>query len=166
MKKYFISICLIFNILLSAAQNVDDSYVLETKYRNPIDTTNISRGETPCMVLFVHSTHENCHKCATSKMLEALAKDSLGLREQWNIKLYVVYPYYSDRDIKMFEHYQAKNSILAFDYDGKYRKTFNNGYNTPFIVLYNGKGHCWTRLGGTYDTLVSSAKSWLQKNTK
>lgn len=166
MSKYLISICLIFNVLISVAQNMDDSYILETKYRNPIDTADISRGRTPCMVLFVHPTHENCHKCATSRMLEALAKDSLGLREQWNIKLYVIYPHYSKRDIKTFEHYQAKNTILAFDYEGKYRKTFDSGNTTPFIALYDGKGHCWTILGGTYDTLVSYTKLWLQKNMK
>ncbi len=164
MNKYLITICLIFNVLISVAQNMDDSCILETKYRNPIDTADISRGEIPCMVLFVHSTHENCHKCATRRMLEALAKDSLGFREQWNIKLYVVYPNYSNRDIKAFEHYQAKNAILAFGHDGEYRKAFGGGNATPFIILYDGKGHCWTRLGGTYDDLVSTAEFWLRKN--
>ena len=145
------------------AQNADDITILETRFRNPIDTLTISKGKNPSIVLFVHS---NCkkHNCATGKMLKALGKDSLDLRKNNNIKLFVVYPIYSKRDIAEFDSFNPQNATVAFDINRQYRASFSGDPNTtPFIVVFNGKGDNVIQNGGTYkdlyDTVVSFLKS-------
>lgn len=156
-------LCLLGNMIFSFAQKADEDYILETKYRNPIDTTDISNCKTPCMVLFVHSTHANCY-CATEKMLKALSEDSLHIRKKKNIKLYVIYPCYSEKDIRNFESYCPKNAIVAFDTNQEYFRNFSQRFITPYIVFYDGKGNHWTKEGGTYGDLILCVESWMSNN--
>ena len=160
MKKVSCFILIHFLLFTTAfAQELKDSIVLENRYYNPIDTTVFAKGPSPCIVLFVHSslgTGVEC-TCASGRMRKALQTDSLGLREENNIKLYVVYP--SDHkpdDIEEFDSCSSKNSILAFDVNRVYKIKL-----WPYMIFYDGKGGRWTQEGGTYSSLKESIEQWL-----
>ena len=163
MNRPIITICLAVISLFSIAQDIEDDYILETKYRNPIDTAKISNGESPYLLLFVHNAHGECN-CATRNIHKALSRDSLGLRAKNNIKLYVVYPRYSEKNIQEFESFNGRNVVLAFDFQGKYRRSFlREGNTTPFIVLFDGKGNKWTHLGGSFEKVKGFIENSLSK---
>lgn len=87
MKKFLIILLYVCVSLNIAGQRND---VLENRFRNPIDTTTFHTR--PTILLFVHSQCGNGHLCATTRMQKALEKDSLQIRKERAIKLYVVYP--------------------------------------------------------------------------
>lgn len=147
MKKLIIIFWCFLVCLKMVAQ---ENYVLETRYRNPIDTTDFH--SKPTLLLFVHSKC-NSRQCATLRMQEALEKDSLGIRKERGIKLYVIYPTYKKEDIRMFDFYNPVFAEVAFYTDYKYKGIFSDGNSTPFAVLYDGKGNVFTRLGGTYEDI-------------
>lgn len=149
MKKVLCILLLICVPVLAIAQRNDEDYVLETRYRNPIDTTTFCK--MPTMLLFVHSKCNQGYRCATIRMQEALEKDSLGIRSQYGIRLYVIYPRYSDKDIQTFDSFSPINAKVAFYTEGKYWGTFKEGTTTPYIILYDGKGHMVTKTGGTIE---------------
>ncbi len=148
------------------AQNDSDITILETRFRNPIDTSIISKGKNPSIVLFVHP---NCrkHNCATGKMLKALGQDSLDLRKSNDIKLFVVYPQYSRIDIAEFDSLNPKNATVAFDINRQYRVSFSGNSNTtPFVVVFNGKGDSIIQNGGTYTELFDTVVSFLKAGSQ
>lgn len=160
--KRLISILLILISCTTLAQSTDDMTVLETRFRNPLDTLTISMGKHPSIVLFVHP---NCkkHNCATEKMLKALAQDSLDLRKNNDIKLFVVYPIYSRIDIAEFDSFNPQNATIAFDINRQYRESFSGAPNTtPFVVVFNGKGDKVIQNGGTYTDLYDKVVLFLK----
>lgn len=115
-----------------------EDYVLETRFRNPVDTTNFH--DSPTILLFVHSKCSHGYSCATSQMQKAMEEDSLQIREERGIKLYVVYPKYNEEDIKVFDSHNPILSEVIFYTDTKYRGSFSDGNLTPFVVFMMGKG--------------------------
>lgn len=155
-----IIICAFFFSMTVSAQEKQDSVVLENRYYNPIDTVAFAQENSPCIVLFVHSSHGDNHVCASGRMQQALQTDSLGLREENNIKLYVVYPSdHKNSDIEEFDSYSSKNSILAFDVNRVYKIK-----QWPYVIFYDGKGGRWTQEGGTYTSLKESIEQCLTIN--
>lgn len=152
MKKFVTTLWSILVCLNMAGQ---ENYVLETRYRNSIDTTRFH--SKPTLLLFVHSKCGN-RQCATSRMQKALEKDSLNIRKERGIKLYVIYPNYNENDLEMFDSYTPILAEVAFYTDIKYKGAFSDGNSTPFVVLYDGKGNTFTRLGGTYRDLCEFIK--------
>lgn len=154
MKRLFV----IFGSIL-ACLNIfgQEDYVLETRFRNPVDTTKFHTN--PTLLLFVHSQCHHEHQCATTRMQKALEEDSLQIRKERGIKLYVVYPTYKKEDIKMFDSYNPVLSEVVFYTDTKYKGIFSEGNLTPFAILYDGKGNVFTRLGGTYEDLCEWMKT-------
>lgn len=159
MKKFVITLLSIFVCLNMAGQ---ENYVLETRYRNPVDTTNFH--SKPTLLLFVHSKCDNS-QCATSRMQKALETDSLNIRKEWGIKLYVIYPNYNENDLEMFDSYMPVLAEIAFYTDTKYKGAFSDENSTPFVVLYDGKGNTFTRLGGTYEDLCEFIKRKVSSGT-
>lgn len=149
------------------AQNDNDMTILETRFRNALDTLTISKGPSPCIVVFVHSTCGN-FKCATTQMQKALEQDSLDLRKNYSIKLYVVYPHeYSSEDVKHFDSYSPLNATVAFDINGQYRMSFGDYINaTPFVVVFDGSGKRITQIGGTYQSLYDRIVQFLKPKVK
>lgn len=86
-------------------------------------------------------------------MQEALEKDSLQIRKGRGIKLYVIYPIYKVEDIKTFDFFNPVLSEVVFYTETKHKGSFSEGNSTPYVVLYDGKGNIFTRLGGTYEDL-------------
>lgn len=142
-----------------------EKYVLETRYRNPIDTVKFH--ESPTMLLFVHSKCQSA-LCSTTKMQMALERDSLGFRTKYGINLYVVYPKYSQSDIATFDSFSpVKGTFVAFYTSLNHRKTFHEGNITPHIVFYDGKGHVYSKIGGTIEDLNDSVcNKWRYINKK
>ena len=107
--------------------------------RNPVDTAAFSKERT--LLLFVH---DPCgHKgCPTHKMQIALEKDSLGIRNTYGIKLYVIYQHYSEKNVEEYLSLSPVNSVLAFYTESKYFGTLGEEIgSTPFMIFYDGKGH-------------------------
>lgn len=71
---------------------------------------------------------------------------------------YVIYPNYNENDLEMFDSYTPVLAEVAFYTDIKYKGAFSDGKSTPFVVLYDGKGNTFTRLGGTYRDLCEFIK--------
>ena len=162
MKK---TLYIIFSTLLFAgtisAQEPQDSVVLESRFCNPIDTTDFAKSSSPVLVLFVHSSHGKTCNCPSSRMQKALETDSLGLREANNIKLYVVCPSGNkSADIDLFDSYKPQNAMLAFDVN----RVYGNIKRYPYVIFYDGKGGRWTQVGGTYSSLKESIEQWLTIN--
>ena len=132
-----------------------EKYILESRYRNPIDTSNFK--ETPTMLVFVHSKCEHGGMCATLRMQKALESDALGFRDKYGIKLYVIYPSYSKSDIETFDSFSPTDATkIAFYTDSRYYGSFNEGRSTPYVIYYDGKGNIYTKLGGTIEELNDS----------
>lgn len=109
MKKLQILIVLLLSCLNCKGQS---SYFLETRYRNPVDTTNIIHSNISSIMLFVHS---KCgHGCPTQRMQTLLELDSCNIRKEYGLKLYVVYPSFSAKDISDFDSHKATNSEILF----------------------------------------------------
>lgn len=153
MKK---ALFMLVYILVGLNMSGQENYALETRFRNPVDTVKFSRN--PTCLLFVHS-HSKGHLCPTSRMQQALEKDSLQIRKERGIKLYVIYPSYKEDDIRMFDYYNPVLSEVAFYTDRKYKGSFSEGTSTPFVVLYDGKGNVFTKSGGTYEELCELIKT-------
>lgn len=153
---------LFFPPYMAFAQNISDTTILETRFRNPIDTVTISVGKNPSIVLFVHSNCRN-NNCPTGRLLKALSEDSLNLRKNNNIKLYVVYPNeYSKKDVAEFDSYSPDNAVVAFDINRTYRKKFGFNINvTPLVVIFDGKGNKIVQEGGTYKEIYDKTLSFL-----
>lgn len=131
-----------------------EKYVLETRYRNPVDTVKFH--EDPTMLLFVHSKCQS-RSCATTRMQIALERDSLGFRARFGIKLYVIYPKYSQSDIDAFDTFSpTENAVVAFYTSLNHKNTFYEGNTTPHVVFYDGKGHVYSKTGGTIEELNDS----------
>ena len=132
-----------------------EDYILETRFRNPIDTAKFH--ETATMLLFVHSNCQHRHLCPTTRMQRALETDSLGFLNRYGIQLFVIYPRYSDYDIKTFDSFSPKrNANVAFYTSHSYKGAFKEGVSTPYVVFYDGKGHVRTKAGGTIAELNDS----------
>lgn len=156
MKRFFL-----YLMLLVPTSNLwgQENYVLETRFRNPIDTAKFN--ESPTLLLFVHSKCQHEHLCPTMRMQKALEYDSLGLRFRLHISLYVIYNYYSEKDIKEFESFSPQRKAeVAFYTNAKYKGTFGDGAETPYMVFYDGKGNRWSKTGGTYEELRDSIYRW------
>ena len=134
-----------------------EEYVLETRFRNPVDTVKFH--EIPTMLLFVHSKCQHGHLCPTTRMQKALETDSLGFRKKYGIKLYVIYPEYSSDDILTFDSFvPTENTAIAFYTKHRYKGTFYDGNVTPHVVFFDGKGHIRTKTGGNVEELKDSVE--------
>lgn len=152
---------LLFSCLSMLSWGQED-YVLETRFRNPIDTAAFSKN--PTMLLFVHSQCKEGHMCSTMKMQKALESDSLGFRSKYGIKLYVVYREYSKADINTFDSFAPQNATVAFYTSRKYEGTFSEKSVTPYIVFYDGNGHIHKKEGGIIEELNNSVnREWRYK---
>lgn len=160
MKKFFV--ITLWSILVCLNIAGQENYVLETRYRNPIDTTSFHSKST--LLLFVHSKCDNS-QCATCRMQKALKRDSLNIRKEREIKLYVIYSNYNKCDLEMFDSYMPVLAEIAFYTDTKYKGAFSDENSTPFVVLYDGKGNTFTRLGGTYEDLCEFIKRKVSSGT-
>lgn len=128
-----------------------NTYFLETIYRNPVDTTRIIHSSNPSVMLFVHSKCE--HKCITQRMQEALELDSCDIRKKYGLELYVVYPSYSEKAISDFEARKALNSEILFIADNL-ENFYGYKGTTPYVILFCGYGKVLTFSHGTYEELV------------
>ncbi|MGN0229210.1 MAG: hypothetical protein ACI4BH_05305 [Muribaculaceae bacterium] len=150
MKKVliiFLYVCVSLNI---AGQ---ENYVFENRFRNPVDTMTFHTR--PTLLLFVHSTCGHGHLCATTRIQKALEEDSLKIRKERGIKLYVVYPKcYDKNDINTFDTFNPVNAEVVFYTDAKYKGSFSEGNETPFVVLYDEKEYVHKRQVGTYKDLA------------
>lgn len=156
-KKLQILIALLLCCLNCKGQS---SYFLETRYLNPVDTTYIIHSGVPSLMLFVHS---KCgHSCPTQRMQAFLELDSCKIRKEYGLKLYVVYPSFSAKDISDFDSHKATNSEIIFIADNL--ETFY-GYNktTPYVILFCGNGKVLTFSHGTYEELVKIIKTNVQR---
>lgn len=155
MKKFLIILLYVCVSLNIAGQRND---VFENRFRNPIDTTTFHTS--PTILLFVHSQCGNGHLCATTRMQKALEKDSLQIRKERAIKLYVVYPKcYDIQDINTFDTFNPVNTEVVFYTDTKYKGVFSEGNSTPYAVIYDGNGNIFKGLWGTYEKLCEFIKS-------
>ena len=136
-----------------------EDYVLETRYRNPVDTMKFQ--EQPTILLFVHTKCQHGHLCPTTRMQKALESDSLGFRKKYNIKLYVIYPsIVSQYDINVFDSFSpTEDAQVAFYTKSDYKGVFQEGSTTPYIIFYDGKGHIHTKTGGTIEELKDSVEN-------
>lgn len=147
----FLTILLFFCACLDIAGQ--DNYVFENRFRNPVDTMTFYTR--PTILLFVHSKCSHEHLCPTTRIQKALEEDSLKIRKERGIKLYVVYPkYYDTSDINTFDTFNPINAEVLFYTDMRYKGVFSEGNTTPFIVLYDKKGNVHKRQGCTYKDLV------------
>ncbi len=131
-----------------------ENYVLESRYRNPIDTSVFANK--PTMMLFVHPKCKNGNMCPTARMQKALENDTLGFRSQFGIRLLVVYPKYSENDIKDFDSFEPRDAKVCFYTYSKYRGAWGEEETTPFIIFYDGKGHIRSKTGGSIEELKDS----------
>ena len=153
-----IALISLFSCISMLALGQED-YILETRLHQPIDIAAFSKE--PTMLLFVHSQCEEGHLCPILKMQKALESDSLGFRSKYGIKLYVIYPKYSEADINIFDSFVPQNATVAFYTSRKYEGTFSEKSTTPYIVFYDGKGHIHTKEGGTIEELNNSVnREW------
>lgn len=150
MKSLHILIALLLCCLNCIGQN---SYFLETRYRNPVDTARIIHQSNPSVMLFVHSKCRHRHMCMTQRMLEDLALDSCEIRKEYGLKLYVVYPSFSAKDISDFDSHKATNSEILFIAD-KLDTFYGYKGATPYVILFCGNGKVLTFPHGTYEELV------------
>ena len=142
-------------LLVASSMMGVEKYILESRYRNPIDTSKFK--DAPTMLVFVHSKCEHGGMCPTLRMQKALESDALGFRGKYGIKLYVIYPSYSTYDIETFDSFSPIGATrIAFYTDSQYYGSFNEGNNTPYVVYYDGKGHVYTKKGGTIEELNDS----------
>lgn len=161
-KKAMKALLILLFSCLSMLSWGQEDYVLETRFRNPIDTAAFSKN--PTMLLFVHSQCKEGRMCPTMKMQKALESDSLGFRSKYGIKLYVIYPKYSEADINTFDSFAPQNATVAFYTSKKYEGTFSEKAMTPYIVFYDGKGHLHKKEGGTIEELNDSINTeWRYK---
>lgn len=145
----------IVTCICSACVMGQEDYVLETRFRNPVDTAKFH--ESPTMLLFVHSKCQHGHLCPTTRMQRALETDSLGFRSKFGIKLYVIYPEYSQYDINTFDSFSpAENTVVAFYVKRTHKGTFHESGSTPHIVFYDGNNHIRTKIGGNVEELKDS----------
>ena len=141
---------------ISLMGQIEEDYCLETEMRNPIDTSAFRMEKT--ILLFVHSCDQN-DACPTRKMQQAFETDSLGIRNELGIQLYVIYPHYSSENIKEFYSFTPNNVSIAFYTNEKYRGVFGeNKEITPCVVFFDGKGHSHIKEGGTYADIYSLLK--------
>lgn len=147
-KKLQILIVLFLCCLNCIGQN---TYFLETRYRNPVDTTRIIHSDIPSLMLFVHSKHE--HGCPTQRMQALLELDSCNIREEYGLKLYVVYPSFSARDIRDFDSHKATNSEILFVAD-ELENFYGYNKTTPYVILFCGNGKVLPFSHGTHEELV------------
>ena len=147
-KKLQIIIALLLCCLNCRGQN---TYFLETRYRNPVDTTRIIHSTIPSLMLFVHS---KCgHSCATQRMQAFLELDSCKIRKKYGLKLYVVYPSFSAKDISDFDSHKANNSEILF-IANKMDNFYGYNKTTPYVILFCGNGKVLTFSHGSYKDLV------------
>ncbi len=152
MKQLLLSVLFCWVVTALYAQ---ENYVLETRFRNPVDTTKFK--ESPTLLLFVHSKCQHGHLCPTTRMQKALETDSLGFRRELGMKLYVIYPKYSSDDIQTFDSFMPTDkTVVAFYTKPYYKGTFYEGNTTPYVVFYDGRGHVRTKIGGTIVELKDS----------
>lgn len=146
----------LITILLPLSAFSQDDCIFETFYRNPVDTTKIVSSGKPSIMLFVHT---KCgHSCPTQRMQEALEIDSCAIRNKYGIKLYVVYPSYSEENKQDFYSYKPKNAEVLF-WVNKAKDFYGYKNSTPYIILLNGKGQSWYQTGGTYEDFVNLVKT-------
>lgn len=150
MKKY---ITLLLYICVSLNIAGQDNCVFENRFRNPVDTMTFYT--CPTILLFVHSKCGHEHLCPTTRMQKALEEDSLQIRKERGIKLYVAYPnYYNTNDINTFDAFNPINAEVVFYTDRQYNGIFSEGNITPFIVLFDKSGNVHKWQGGTYKDLA------------
>lgn len=153
-KKLQIIIALLLCCLNCRGQN---TYFLETRYRNPVDTTRIIHSTIPSLMLFVHS---KCgHSCATQRMQAFLELDSCKIRKKYGLKLYVVYPSFSAKDISDFDSHKTNNSEILF-IANKMDNFYGYNKTTPYVILFCGNGKVLTFSHGSYKDLVK----FIEKN--
>lgn len=153
MKVFFV---ILLSTLFSIPSFAQEDCIFETYYRNPIDTTKFVSSGKPSVMLFVHS---KCgHSCPTRRMQEAFEADSCSIRNKNGIKLYVVYPSYSEEAKQDFDSYKPKNAELLF-WVNKPENFYGYRNTTPYIILFNGKGQLWYQTGGTYEDFVNLVKT-------
>ncbi len=151
---------LLYSILLVTTLNLwgQEDYVLETRFRNPVDT--VMFHESPTLLLFVHSKCQHGHQCPTTRMQKALESDTLGFINRFGIRLYVIYRNYSQNDINTFDSFSpTDNAKVAFYTNINHQGTFGEGSTTPYVVFYDGKGHVHTQTGGTIEELHDSVSN-------
>lgn len=157
MKKLQILIVLLLCCLNCKGQS---SYFLETRYRNPVDTTNIIHSNISSIMLFVHS---KCgHGCPTQRMQTLLELDSCNIRKEYGLKLYVVYPSFSAKDISDFDSHKATNSEILFIAD-ELENFYGYNKTTPYVILFCGNGKVLTFSQGTYDELVKLIETYIHR---
>ena len=163
MKRFLLFFLLVISASCLLGQ---ENYVLETRFRNPIDTVKFHK--TPTMLLFVHSKCQHGHLCPTTRMQKALESDTFGFINRFGIRLYVIYRYYSQNDINTFDSFSPiVNAKVAFYTNINHQGTFGEGGTTPYIVFYDGKGHVHTQRGGTIEELNDSVSNkWRYVNEK
>ena len=159
---------LLYLMLLVPTSNLwgQEYYVLETKFRNPVDTAKFH--ESPTMLLFVHSKCRHGNLCPTTRMQKALESDTLGFINRFGIRLYVICQNYSQDDIDTFDSFAPiNNANVAFYTNRSHQGTFGEGNMTPYIVFYDGKGHTHSQTGGTIEELNDSVSNkWRYVNIK
>lgn len=144
--------CYIIINAFSIPSFAQEDCIFEAYYRNPIDTTMFVSSGKPSVMLFVHS---KCgHSCPTQRMQEAFEADSCSIRNKYGIKLYVVYPSYSEEAIQDFDSYKPKNAEILFCVN-KPENFYGYRNTAPYIILFNGKGQFWCQTGGTYEDFVN-----------
>lgn len=160
MKKV-IFIIYLYSVCLTAMGQ--DTCILETMFRNPIDTAKFHLR--PSLLLFSHPKCKNATLCTTLLMQRALEKDSLNIRKDRDIKLYVIQPFgYDKNDINDFESFEPVNSELLFYINIGFRGSFSEPNLTPFIILYDGKGNVFTKTGGSYSELCDMIRKVMPIN--
>ena len=157
MKK---TVLLFFSFCVALTAMSQNNYILETKFRNPVDTAKFH--QRPTLLLFSHSKCQNATRCATLRMQEALEKDSMQIRRDRGIKLYVIQPSgYNKKDIDDFESLEPVDAELLFYMDRDCRGSFSEPNLTPFVRLYDGKGNVYIKVGGSYSELCDMIKDVL-----
>lgn len=135
-----------------------ENYILENKFRNPVDTSTFHKQ--PTILLFTHPRYKNCGGCPTFAMQKAFEVDNLGIRVKRKIKLYVIYIWgtlYNHKCIEEFEALKPVNADILFYTDTKFEGTFSERY-TPYLRLYDGKGNVYTELGKDYEDVCNKIK--------
>ena len=149
MKK-FLTVLLYICVCLNIAGQ--DNYVFENRFRNPVDTMTFYTR--PTILLFVHSKCGHGHLCPTTRIQKALEEDSLQIRKERGIKLYVVFPKcYDINDVNTFDSFNPVNAEVVFYTDTKYKGTFSEGNTTPYTVFYDRNGNVSKGLCTTYEKL-------------
>ena len=90
-------------------------------------------------------------------MQKKIETDSLGFLRKFGIKLYVIYPEYSQYNINTYDSFSpTENTVVAFYTQRTHQGLFHESGSTPHIVFFDGKGHIRTKTGGTVEELNDS----------